>query len=100
MTSATQKKVSLDWSRLLGFDQVDSSIRRSTSATVVGTDLPKGSGSIATDSLVQLSSLDAKVGDKPGFKPITAAALDAKVGHKGGLKPMTLARLGAKVGCK
>ena len=70
----------LDWTRLLGFDQVDRK------------DVVKS---------LSFSKLGAKVSAKPGFKPMTLSKLGAKVGEKRGDKPtLSLSKLGAKVGVK
>jgi hypothetical protein len=64
MKSEFVSSVKLDWTRLLGFDQVLD--RR---------DLVRGA-----------ARLSGKIGDKGGLKNLIMPALGAKIGEKGGVK--------------
>lgn len=57
MATKMQKRVSLDWSRLLGFDQADKAVRRARPAAGKG-----------PASRLRLASLGSKVGVKEGVK--------------------------------
>lgn len=60
MALERQKRVSLDWSRLLGFDRVGDEARQARRARAKGTD---GAG-----APLRLSMLGAKISVKPGVK--------------------------------
>lgn len=64
MPMKMQKRVSLDWDRLLGFDQVERGAQRKRSAIPEGVRCREEGG----HARLRLSSLGAKVGGKGGLR--------------------------------
>lgn len=86
MENSNFKKIELDWSRLLGFDQAED----------IG-ELVDGEGAKRVDT----SSLSTKFGGKPGnaiYSPNINSGMFAKIAVKGGVKPEpdNKKRVGAK----
>ena len=85
----------LDWSRLLGFDQVDTSFRSAPELATPG--LAKVGDKTPGIATLPRSDTLAAIAGKVSFKP-TSPSLGSKVG----IKPSdpALARLGSKIGSK